>query len=103
MKTPYIAGRIQPKTVPATRTDDARVQELRTARVCDRINYRNDLKKLAEEYEEKLGNEFRLRSAMVAAHADQLQRQRWTWGFLCFLFLIAGMVLGDALAPYSLR
>lgn len=105
MKTPYIGGRVQPKAKIHINEPDlrTRVRELESARVLEAVNQKNAIRRLAEDYEEKLRYEINVRSAMIAAHADELQRQRWFMGFLCFLFLIGGMILGEALAPYNLR
>ena len=105
MRTPYIAGRIPPRAKKCVDEPDlcSRVLELESARVQDEVNHKSALRRLTDDYEAKLRYEVNLRSAMIAAHADQLQLQRWYMGFLCFLFLIVGLILGEALAPYDLE
>lgn len=105
MKTPYIGGRVQPKAKSHINEPDlrTRVRELESALVMEAVNQKNALHRLAEDYEEKLEREVFLRRALVDTYQDKLQMQRWFMGFLCFLFLIGGMILGEALAPYNLR
>jgi hypothetical protein len=105
MKTPYIGGRVQPKAKSYINEPDlrTRVRELESARVLEAVNQKNAIRRLAEDYEEKLEREVFLRRALVDTYQDKLQMQRWFMGFLCFLVLIGGMILGEALAPYNLR
>lgn len=104
MKTPYVGGHIQPKVKPAETTGaDTRVQDLQAACIRERINHKNDLRRLTDEYTGKLAAlEYRAAYLVQEKH-EALQRQRWYMGALCFVFLLLGLILGDALAPYDLR
>lgn len=97
MKTPYIAGRVQPK-IANIADNDTRAQELRGTIVRERINHKQDLQKLAEEYEERLADEIRLRCIMADTYADTLRHERWFWFFLCMLVMFIGLIVGEALA-----
>lgn len=101
MKTPYVAGRVMPKA-KQTENDD-RVLELQAVLVRERINHKNELRRLSNQYDSKLADlTVRVTCAVHEKH-EALQRQRWYMGALCFVFLLLGMILGDALAPYDLR
>lgn len=104
MKTPYVGGRIQPKVKPAETTGaDTRVQDLQAACIRERINHKNELRRLTEYYDGRLAEaSCRVTRAIYEKH-EALQRQRWYMGALCFVFLLLGLILGDALAPYDLR
>lgn len=101
MRTPYVAGRLTPNEKPADA--DANVQELQAILVRERINHKNELRRLAEQHADKVRVlEMRLTKAAIDKY-DAMQQQRWSMGALCFIFLLIGIILGDVLAPYDLR
>ena len=100
MRTPYVAGHFKPMTTPEDATN---AQELQAVLVRERINHKNELRRLAEQHAANIRVlEIRL-TREVADKYNALQRQRWSMGALCFVFLLIGIILGDVLAPYDLR
>lgn len=101
MRTPYVAGRLTPNEKPVDA--DANVQELQAILVRERINHKTELRRLTEQYTDKVRTlEMRLTKAALDKY-DAMQQQRWSMGALCFVFLLLGIILGDVLAPYDLR
>lgn len=100
MRTPFVAGHLKPMTTPEDATN---AQELQAVLVRERINHKNELRRLADQHAAKVRVlEMRI-TREIADKYNALQRQRWSMAALCFAFLLIGIILGDALAPYDLR